>query len=85
MGSYWARKGDIGVDLDVTDKEVRPERIGFVGSIKWRDQALFDSRALGHLVAQRPRVPEANDSTLTVGVSRPDRDSLEWHGKHLLL
>lgn len=47
---------DRGRYMGVLDAELaRPERIDFVGSIKWREQAVFDSRDLGHLVAQRPR------------------------------
>ncbi len=76
MGGYWTRTNDVEVDLVGAGKEARPERIDFVGSVKWREreQAAFDSRDLGHLVAQRPRGPGANDSTLTVGVSRTGFD-----------
>ena len=70
MGGYWTRTNDVEVDLVGADKEARPERVDFVGSIKWRERAAFDSRDLGHLVVQRPRIPGADDSTLTVGVSR---------------
>lgn len=70
VGSYWTRANDVEVDLVGAGKQARPERIAFVGSIKWKEQADFDSRDLGHLIAQRPRVPGADDSTMTVGVSR---------------
>ena len=74
VGGYWTRTNDVEVDLVGAGKQTRPERIAFVGSIKWREHAAFDSRDLGHLVAQRPRVPGADDSTLTVGVSRTGFD-----------
>ena len=70
MGGYWIRTNDVEVDLVGAGKEARPERVDFVGSIKWREQVAFDSRDLGHLIAQRPKVPGVDDSTLTVGVSR---------------
>ena len=62
------------MDLVGAGKEARPERVDFVGSIKWREQVAFDNRDLGHLIAQRPKVPGADDSTLTVGVSRTGFD-----------
>jgi AAA+ ATPase superfamily predicted ATPase len=74
VGGYWTRTNDVEVDLVGAGKEARPERVDFVGSIKWRERAAFDSQDLGHLVAQRPRVPGADDSTLTVGVSRTGFD-----------
>ena len=74
MGGYWTRTNDVEVDLVGAGKEARPERVDFVGSIKWREQVAFDSRDLGHLIAQRPKVPGVDDSTLTVGVSRTGFD-----------
>ena len=74
VGGYWTRTNDVEVDLVGANKQARPERIDFVGSIKWREHAAFDSRDLGHLISQRPRVPGADDSTLTVGVSRTGFD-----------
>jgi hypothetical protein len=74
VGGYWTRTNDVEVDLVGAGKQAQPERIAFVGSINWRERAAFDSRDLGHLVAQRSRVPGADDSTLTVGVSRTGFD-----------
>jgi uncharacterized protein len=73
VGGYWTRTKDVEVDLVGADRE-RPKRIDFVGSIKWRERALFDRRDLGHLISQRPRVPGTDESTLTVGVSRTGFD-----------
>lgn len=70
VGGYWTRTNDVEVDLVGANKDLRPQRIEFVGSIKWRDNALFGRSDLGHLISQRPRVPGADESTLTVGVSR---------------
>lgn len=74
VGGYWTRTNDVEVDLVGAGKEARPERVDFVGSIKWREQALFDRKDFRYLVAQRPRVPGADDSALTVGVSRTGFD-----------
>lgn len=73
VGGYWTRTNDVEVDLIGADRE-RPKRIDFVGSIKWRESALFDRRDLGHLISQRPRVPGTDEATLTVGVSRTGFD-----------
>lgn len=69
VGGYWTRTNDVEVDLVGADRE-RPKRIDFMGSIKWRERALFDGRDLGRLISQGPRVPGTDESTLTVGVSR---------------
>lgn len=74
VGGYWTRTNDVEVDLIGADKELRPARIDFVGSIKWKERSAFDSRDLGHLVAQRPRLPGVDDATLNVGVSRTGFD-----------
>ena len=77
VGGYWTRTNDVEVDLVGADKQARPERIPFVGSIKWREQAAFDSRDLCHLVSQKPRVSGADDSTLAFGVSRTGFDTTD--------
>lgn len=70
VGGYWTRTNDVEVDLVGAYKDLSPQRIEFVGSIKWRENALFGGSDLGHLISQRSKVPGADESTLTVGVSR---------------
>lgn len=73
VGGYWTRTNDVEVDIVGADRE-RPKRIDFVGSVKWRERSAFDRRDLGHLAAQRSRVPGTDEATLTVGVSRTGFD-----------
>lgn len=73
VGGYWTRTNDVEVDLIGADRE-RPKKIEFVGSIKWKERTLFDRRDLGHLISQRSKIPGADESTLTVGVSRTGFD-----------
>lgn len=75
VGGYWTRTNDIEVDLVGTEREARPGRVEFVGSIKWREQAAFGRRDLAHLVSQAPKVPGTDTQTLTVGVSRSGFDA----------
>jgi AAA+ ATPase superfamily predicted ATPase len=75
VGGYWTRKGDVEVDLVGADREARPRKVEFVGSIKWRERAPFDRRDLAHLVSQTPRIPGTDAETLTVGVSRSGFDA----------
>ncbi len=70
VGGYWTRTNDIEIDLVGAEREAKPRRVEFVGSIKWRERAPFDRRDLGHLVSQSQRVPGTDAATLTVGVSR---------------
>lgn len=74
VGGYWTRTNDVEVDLVGADREVRPGKIDFVGSIKWRERAVFDRTDFGRLVSQRSRVPGASGSTPTVGASRTSFD-----------
>lgn len=71
---HWTRTGDVEVDLVGAEWQTRPDRVRFVGSIKWRERAPFDRRDLAHLVSQTPRVPGADEATLTIGVSRAGFD-----------
>ena len=74
VGGYWTRKGDVEVDLVGAEEKVRPRRVAFVGSIKWRERAPFDGRDLGHIAAQRDEVPGTDEDTVLVGVSREGFD-----------
>jgi len=63
------------------DREARPRKVEFVGSIKWRERAPFDRHDLAHLVSQTPRIPGADAETLAVGVSRSGFDAEDLDAK----
>lgn len=75
VGGYWTRKGDVEVDLVGTQRREKPRRVEFAGSIKWRGRSPFDRHDLGDLLSQSRKVPGADVSTLTVGVSRAGFDT----------
>jgi AAA+ ATPase superfamily predicted ATPase len=68
VGSYWTRNNRIEVDL-VGAAEKEPKTVAFVGSIKWRENAVFARSDVDDLRAHRANVPEA-EAALLVGVSR---------------
>jgi AAA+ ATPase superfamily predicted ATPase len=69
VGAYWNRAGTVEVDLVGGDRRPVAGRIGFVGSVKWRESRPF-GRADGlALAAHRAEVPGAGDDTPLVGVS----------------
>jgi uncharacterized protein len=70
VGSYWTRTNHPEVDLVGSDRDHRPTKAEFVGSIKWRDRAPFSREDSGVLAATRTQVPLTSASTLLVGVSR---------------
>ena len=74
VGGYWTRKGDVEVDLVGAGKKTRPERVAFVGSIKWREKLPFGGRDLGRIAAQREEVPGTDEDTVLIGVSREGFD-----------
>ena len=74
VGGYWTRKGDVEVDLVGVEEKVRPRRVAFVGSIKWRERTPFDGRDLGRIAAQRNEVPGTDEDTELIGVSREGFD-----------
>jgi len=69
VGAYWTRTGDIEVDLVGTDKQP-PKKIGFIGSIKWRERSPFTASDLVKLEDARSRVPGAGLQVPLLGVSR---------------
>lgn len=69
VGSYWNRTGTVEVDLVGGDRRPVAERIGFVGSVKWRQEAPFGRDDGLVLAARRDDVPGAGEDTLLVGVS----------------
>ncbi len=68
VGGYWTRTNIPEMDL-VGATEIEPTDVSFVGSIKWRENALFTRRDTQHLIEQRSHVPGAAEARL-VGVSR---------------
>lgn len=70
VGAYWTRGSEVEVDLIGADSSVPPARVGFVGSVKWREQEPFGRRDLDALIRQRGLVPGAAPDTPLVAVSR---------------
>lgn len=68
VGSWWKRDHSVEVDLVGGDAPV-PERIGFVGSIKWRDSRGFAATDAHALAVARAAVPGGQTAKL-VAASR---------------
>ncbi len=68
VGSWWRRDHAIEVDL-VGGNAPTPTSIGFVGSVKWRENEPFSGRDLSDLARSRAAVPGAELAKLVV-VSR---------------
>jgi AAA+ ATPase superfamily predicted ATPase len=73
VGGWWRRDHSVEIDLVGGDRP-KPSRIGFVGSIKWRDRGRFSARDLDRLATARAVVPGAEGAKL-VAVSRSGFDS----------
>jgi AAA+ ATPase superfamily predicted ATPase len=69
-GSYWNRVHTVQVDLVGGDHRPVARRIGFVGSIKWRERRSFDRADTAALATHRAQVPGADAHTRLVGVAR---------------
>jgi AAA+ ATPase superfamily predicted ATPase len=72
--SYWTRTNDPEIDLIGGDRPKSPATIAFVGSIKWRETAPFDSGDLEQLIKKSAMVPGVGASTPLVAVSRSGID-----------
>ncbi|GAB3658701.1 ATP-binding protein [Actinocorallia lasiicapitis] len=70
VGGWWNRTNNPEVDLVGADKEAPANRVRFVGSIKWFEQAAFGSRELHTLTREASMVPGTDPDTRLVGVSR---------------
>jgi uncharacterized protein len=68
VGGWWRRDHSVEVDLVGGDRP-EPTRIGFVGSVKWRERGRFSVTDLERLAASRAEVPGAEGAKL-VAVSR---------------
>ena len=69
VGGWWNRQNNPEVDLVGGDGR-RPTTVGFVGSVKWRENAPFTASDAAHLAASAASVPGATASTPLVAVSR---------------
>ncbi len=70
VGGWWPRTNNPEVDLVGADRPAPARRIGFVGSIKWQENAPFDRRALAALARDALAVPGADGDTPLVAVAR---------------
>ncbi len=69
VGGYWNRTGTAEVDLVGGDTVPVAHRIGFVGSIKWRQKRPFGRADALELAKRRDDVPGAGAGTPLLGVS----------------
>ncbi len=69
VGSWWRRDHSIEVDLVGIGGLPGPERVSFIGSIKWRDSQPFSASELAELTSRRSDVPGAAAAKIVV-VSR---------------
>jgi AAA+ ATPase superfamily predicted ATPase len=70
VGSYWTRTGEPEIDLIGADRRDAPATVAFVGSIKWRETAPFDSGDLKQLIVKSAQVPGVGAATPLVAISR---------------
>jgi uncharacterized protein len=69
VGGYWNRTGTIEVDLVGGDAKPVAKKIGFVGSIKWRQKKSFARSDAMKLASYRSKIPGASEQTALVGIS----------------
>lgn len=71
VGAYWTRSNQVQVDLVGAERDTPPvERVAFVGSIKWREDAPFTGRDASDLEDAATDLPGVAASTRWVAVSR---------------
>jgi AAA+ ATPase superfamily predicted ATPase len=70
VGAWWNRRNNPEIDLVGADKRPVAGSIGFVGSIKWREDRPFDARDFMALARAAVAVPGAAEDTPLVAVSR---------------
>jgi hypothetical protein len=64
VGGWWNRQNNPEIDLVGADRGPVATRIGFVGSIKWRDRQAFSQSDYAELAQAAPSVPGAHDAPL---------------------
>ena len=70
VGGWWNRTNNPEVDLVGADKEAPAQSIGFVGSIKWLENAPFGNREFAVLARDAQAVPGTNDRTPLIAAAR---------------
>lgn len=70
VGGFWTRTNDPEIDLVVADRAPVAKRILAVGSVKWLENAPFDTHDLARLLTHRTQLPGADPDTPLVVVSR---------------
>lgn len=64
VGGWWNRQNNPEIDLIGADRAPVAKRIGFVGSIKWRDNRPFEQRDYAELVRAAHSLPGGQDASL---------------------
>ncbi|WP_225849869.1 DUF234 domain-containing protein [Streptomyces sp. HPF1205] len=70
VGGWWPRTNNPEVDLVGTDRAAPARAVHFVGSIKWHENAAFDSHDFAALARDALAVPGATAATPLIAVSR---------------
>jgi hypothetical protein len=70
VGGYWTRTNDPEIDLVIADRAPVAKEIVAVGSIKWLENAPFNSHDLGQLQVHRLQLPGAQVDTPLIAVAR---------------
>jgi hypothetical protein len=70
VGSWWSRAHRHEIDLVGVSDARPPQRVEFVGSIKWRERGAFDDADARALVRDAAEVPGVDARTLHIAVSR---------------
>ena len=69
VGGYWTRSNDVEIDIVGADREPVAKELLFLGSIKWLEEAPFDSHDLVALQRHRDRATGAPLPLLAVSRS----------------
>lgn len=70
VGGYWTRTNNPEIDLVVADRAPIAKHVLALGSIKWLENAPFDSHDLGALHAHRTQLPGAAADAPLIAVAR---------------
>ncbi|MDR2564479.1 MAG: hypothetical protein LBC97_00180 [Bifidobacteriaceae bacterium] len=89
VGGWWNRRNNPEIDLIGADQKPVAGSIGFVGSIKWREDRPFGGRDFAALARDATAVPGFTDATPLVAVSRTGVEpgiplAQSWTPEHLV-
>ncbi len=70
FGGYWTRANDVEVDLVGVADRIQVRHVAAVGSVKWRDSALFSAADEADLRRAATIVPGADAATSLLAVAR---------------